>query len=253
MSYSDKAAERGEPGYVWRAGQERRLAMIRRWSDLGGRILDNGAGLGTYLEACGRVNSDSLRVGLEIEYDRAVTALARADGIALGVGERLPFAGDSFDLILSNEVLEHVADDRACAAEMVRVARPGGRIVVFAPNRWYPVEQHGVYWRGEYHFGNIPLVNYLPDPLRDRLAPHVRAYTAGGLRRLFVGLPVRVLHQGRIFGGYDNIVRRSPRLGGALRLALYAVEGTPLDVLGLSHLLVLEKLAPNRADGLAMV
>lgn len=253
MSYSDKAAERGEPGYVWRAGQERRLAMIRQWSDLGGRILDNGAGLGTYLEACGRVNPDSLRVGLEIEFDRAVAAQERADGIALGVGERLPFADDSFDLILSNEVLEHVADDRACAAEMARVARPGGRIVVFAPNRWYPVEQHGVYWRGEYHFGNIPLVNYLPDPLRNRLAPHVRAYTAGGLRRLFAGLPVRVLHQDRIFGGYDNIARRSPRLGGAIRRALYAIEGTPLDVLGLSHLLVLEKLAPNRADDLAMV
>ncbi|RIK20139.1 MAG: class I SAM-dependent methyltransferase [Anaerolineae bacterium] len=226
MTYSDKAAERGEPGYVWRSGQDRRLAMIRQWSDLDGRILDNGTGLGTYLEACGRINPDSLRIGLEIEHDRAVEALSRADGIVLGVGEGLPFADDSFDLILSNEVLEHVADDRACAAEMARVTRPGGRIVIFAPNRWYPVEQHGIYWRGEYYFGNKPLVNYLPDPLRNRLAPHVRTYTAGG----------------RIFGGYDNIVRRSPRLGGAIRRALYAAEGTPLAVLGLSHFLVLEKV-----------
>ena len=240
-NYSDKAAERGEPGYVWRSGQDRRLAMIQQWSDLGGRILDNGTGLGTYLEACGRVNPDSLRVGLEVEFDRAVEALARADGIVLGVGERLPFADNSYDLILSNEVLEHVEDDRAGAAEMVRVARPGGRIVIFAPNRWYPVEQHGIYWRGEYHFGNKPLVNYLPDALRNRLAPHVRTYTAGGLRRLFDGLPVRVLHHGRVFGGYDNIARRSPRLGGALRRALYAAEGTPLAMLGLSHFLVLEK------------
>lgn len=242
MTHSDKAAERGEPGYVWRSGQDRRLDMIRQWSDLSGRILDNGTGLGTYLEACGRINPGSLRFGLEIEHDRAVEALSRADGIALGEGERLPFADDSFDLILSNEVLEHVADDRACVAEMVRVARPGGRIAIFAPNRWYPVEQHGVYWRGDYHFGNVPLVNYLPNALRDRLAPHVRTYTAGSLRRLFDGLPVRVLHHGRIFGGYDNIVRRSPRLGGAIRRALYASEGTPLAVLGLSHFLVLEKV-----------
>jgi len=61
------------------------------------------------------------------------------------------------------------------------------------------------------------------------------------LRRLFDGLPVRVLHHGRIFGGYDNIARRRPRLGGAIRRALYAAEGTPLAVLGLSHFLVLEK------------
>ena len=242
MTHSDKAAQRGEPGYVWRSGQERRLDMIRQWSDLRGRILDNGTGLGTYLEAIGRVSPGSLRVGLEIEHERAVDALARADGIVLGVGEQLPFADDSFDLILSNEVIEHVTDDRAAVAEMARVARPGGRVVIFAPNRWYPVEQHGVYWRGDYHFGNKPLVNYLPNPLRNRLAPHVRAYTGHGLRALFDGLPLRLLHHGRIFGGYDNIVRRSPRLGGAIRRALYAAEETPLAVLGLSHFVVLEKV-----------
>ena len=244
MTHSDKAAERGEPGYVWRSGQERRLEMIRHWSDLRGRILDNGTGLGTYLEAIGRVNPDSVRVGLEIEHERAVAALARADVIVLGVGEQLPFANDTFDLILSNEVIEHVTDDRAAVAEMARVARPGGRVVIFAPNRWYPVEQHGVYWRGEYHFGNTPLVNYLPNPLRNRLAPHVRAYTGHGLRALFAGLPLRLLHHGRIFGGYDNTVRRSPRLGGAVRRALYAAEGTPLAVVGLSHFVVLEKQHP---------
>lgn len=242
MTHSDKAAQRGEPGYVWRAGQERRLDMIRQWSDLGGRILDNGAGLGTYLEAIGRINPAGVRVGLEIEHERAVAALARADAVVLGVGEQLPFADNTFDLILSNEVIEHVADDRAAVAEMARVARPGGRVVLFAPNRWYPVEQHGVYWRDEYHFGNKPLVNYLPNPLRNRLAPHVRVYTGHGLRALFDGLPLRLLHHGRIFGGYDNIVRRSPRLGGAIRRALYAAEGTPLAVVGLSHFVVLEKV-----------
>ena len=248
MTHSDKAAQRGEPGYVWRAGQDRRLAMIRQWSPLSGRILDNGTGLGTYLEAFGRANPAAVRVGLEVEFERALAALSRADGIVLGIGERLPFATDSFDLILSNEVLEHVVDDRACAAEMARVARPGGRVVVFAPNRWYPVEQHGIYWRGEYYFGNKPLVNYLPDPLRDRLAPHVRTYTARSLRALFAGLPVRELHYGRIFGGYDNIVRRSPRLGGAIRRALYAAEDTPLAVFGLSHFLVVEKTLAKHND-----
>ena len=59
---------------------------------------------------------------------------------------------------------------------------------------------------------------------------------------MFAGLPLRLLHHGRIFGGYDNIVRRSPRLGGAVRRALYAAEGTPLAVVGLSHFVVLEKV-----------
>jgi SAM-dependent methyltransferase len=241
MSYSDKAALRGEPGYVWRSGQERRLAMIQEWTDLSGRLLDNGCGLGTYLQAFGRVNGKATLVGLELEHDRAVEALPSAHLIVEGVGENLPFPGGSFEFVFSNEVSEHVADDRKDAAEMARVTRPGGRIVVFCPNRLYPVEQHGVYWRGQYKFGNIPLVNYLPDTLRDRLAPHVRTYTTATLRRVFAGLPLRELHHGRIFGGYDNIERRYPRAGKAIKQSLYAAERSPLAALGLSHLLVLER------------
>src|SRR5262249_25496780 len=53
--------------------------------------------------------------------------------IAQSVGEDLPFASDSFDLITSSDVLEHIADDRAVLGEMARVARPGGLLVVVVP------------------------------------------------------------------------------------------------------------------------
>ncbi len=242
-AHSDKAAERGEPGYVWRSGQERRLAMVERWAGgrLAGRVFDNGCGLGTWLQAFGRYGRR--RIGLELEPDRAVRAMDFAEGVVLAVGESLPFADHAFDFILSNEVLEHVVDDRQCLAEMVRTLKPGGRVAIFCPNRWYPVEQHGIYWRGRYHFGNIPLVNYLPTPLRNRLAPHVRAYTARDLRRLTRNLPVRVVHHTRIFGGYDNIEFRLPRAGRRLKKLLYLLELTPFNVLALSHFLVLEKLS----------
>ncbi len=47
----DEAARRGHPSYVWRAGQERRLAMVRSWARLdGARILDAGCGVGMYTE-----------------------------------------------------------------------------------------------------------------------------------------------------------------------------------------------------------
>lgn len=241
MTHSDKAALRGEPGYVWRSGQQRRLAMIQQWVDLqGATILDNGCGLGTYLDRFAPYSAQ--RFGLEIEHERAVQAIPTAAGIVQAAGEALPFAAASFDFVFSNEVIEHVADDRLAAAEMVRVTKRGGRILIFCPNRWYPVEQHGIYWRGQYKFGNKPFVNYLPDPLRNRLAPHVRAYTKQGLMRLFVELPVRVVWHGRIFGGYDNIETRLPALGKWIKKMLYATEKTPFAVFGLSHLLVLEKI-----------
>ncbi|MEO0565260.1 MAG: class I SAM-dependent methyltransferase, partial [Chloroflexota bacterium] len=138
-------------------------------------------------------------------------------------------------------VIEHVDNDYQAAREMMRVLRVGGRVVMFAPNRWYPFETHGHYWNGEYHFGNTPLINYLPDPLRNQLAPHVRAYTAHGIQALFGGTPHRVVHHSRIYGGYDNIIARAGAAGRVVRDSLYQLEGTPLDTYGLSHLLVVEK------------
>ncbi len=239
QNHSPLAALRGEPGYVWRSGQERRLNMILEWADLSGRILDNGCGLGTYLRAFQPHSREQF--GLEIEFERGLKAIPFSHGITQGVGETLPFASNQFDFVFSNEVIEHVANDRLYAAEMVRVLRPGGRLVIFCPNRWYPVEQHGIYWRGQYKFGNIPLVNYLPDVWRNKLAPHVRTYTRRGLNSLFNDLPVRQVHHTRIFGGYDNIEHRRPQLGRALKRTLYALEKTPFRLFGLSHLLVIEK------------
>ncbi len=239
---SDKAAVRGHPSYVWRAGQERRFEMTRRWAPLAGRrVLDVGCGIGMYTNAFLRETPHVF--GVEIEHERASEAQGqkRAAGVVQSPGERLPFPDATFDVVFSHEVLEHVADDRACAAEMVRVVRTGGHVVVFVPNWLYPFETHGIFWRGRYRFGNAPLVNWLPTPLRNRLAPHVRAYTAGNLRRLFDDLPVRIVHHTQIFPGYDNIVARAPGLGRTLRAFTYALERTPLRIFGLSHLLIVEK------------
>ncbi len=240
MTRSDQAALRGEPGYVWRSGQDRRLGMIRRWAALRGTVLDSGCGLGTYLDALGPFAE--ARFGHDVEADRLRVALGRSDGVALAVGEALPFAAGTFDFVLSNEVVEHVDDDARYLAELIRVTRAGGHIALFCPNRWYPVEQHGIYWRGRYLFGNIPLVNYLPDALRDRLAPHVRTYTGRRLRGLFDGLPLRIVRHTRIFGGYDNLIARFGPAGRLIRAALHAAERTPLRVLGLSHFVVAERI-----------
>lgn len=243
---SDKAALRGEPSYVWRMGQERRLQMIRRAVPpmaSAARVLEDGCGVGIYLAPLRRAFNTPWVYGLEYDFARAAEAGQRhaPAQVVCGAGERLPYPPNTFDVILSNEVIEHVQDDRQALVEMARVLKPGGRLILFCPNRWYFVETHGIYWRGRYHFGNIPLVNYLPDIWRNRLAPHVRAYTAHGLRRLLAGLPLQIVAQTRIFGGYDNLTARLGPLGRLIRAGLYAAEKTPLNVAGLSHLLVAEK------------
>ncbi len=240
-----KAAERGEPSYVWRAGQDRRLEMIRAAAGerLHGRIFVDGCGLGMYL---GHLAAEAQQaVGLDIEHARTRQALERADQVICGAGERLPFPDNYFDLTLSHEVLEHVQDDRQSVCEIVRTLRPGGRLVLFCPNRGYPFETHGIYWRGRYHFGNKPLVNYLPRRLRNKLAPHVNIYTHRDLERLFAGLPVRYVRRTVIFGAYDNLIARFGPAGKTLRAILQTLERTPLRFFGLSHFWVVEKMGTS--------
>jgi SAM-dependent methyltransferase len=246
----DKPARCGEPSYVWRAGQERRLQMIVKaaGNTISGVTLENGCGVGMYVAHL--APSVKRIIGLEYDFERATEAakssrLYSNAAVLCAAGEALPFPEAYFSLILSHEVLEHVQDDQTAIQEMVRTLHPGGRIVLFAPNCGYPFETHGVYWRGRYHFGNIPLVNYLPRRLRNHLAPHVRIYSRHDLERLFVGLPVRFIERTIIFGAYDNIIARRPYIGKFLRKLLQTLEKTPLGNFGLSHFWVVEKTAPN--------
>lgn len=249
-THSDKAALRGEPSYVWRAGQERRLEMIRQWTktQLQDRIFEIGVGLGAYLSRLS-INSQQA-IGLDVEIERTIEAHQTVEQILCGVGEFLPFPANSFDMILSHEVLEHVQNDRKSVEEMVRTLTPGGRIVIFCPNRGYPFETHGIYWRGNYKFGNIPLVNYLPAYFRNKLAPHVRVYTRKQLARLFEGLPVKFVYRTTIFGAYDNIIARKPGIGKFLRKLLQFLEKTPLKVFGLSHFWVIEKTSKSQSQSI---
>lgn len=240
----ERAVALGHPSYVWRSGQERRLALIRRYASLEGqRILDVGCGIGTYVD---RLREFSDRVyGIDIEEGRLREGVATAPGLALAASEHLPFPDGAFDLVLLNEVIEHVKDDAATVREACRVTTAGGRIVIYAPNRLFPFETHGVYLGRRYIFGNIPLVNYLPGFLRGRLAPHVRAYLFRDLRRLLQGLEARVVVHTYVFPGFDKVSAGSTRLGWLLKAVFHRLESTPLRVLGLSHFLVLEREGPR--------
>jgi SAM-dependent methyltransferase len=73
---------------------------------------------------------------------------------------RLPFADQSFDVVFSNSVIEHVGD-RAQQSEFAReVRRVGVRYWVQAPNRMFPIEPHFLF----------PLFQFLPMTLRTLIA-----------------------------------------------------------------------------------
>ena len=97
----ERAALRGNPSFVWRAGQERRLAMILDAApERLERVLVDGCGVGMYVRA---LQEYAVEVhGLDIEGEHLIGAVENAPGagLVLGRGEQLPYPDNSFDLIL---------------------------------------------------------------------------------------------------------------------------------------------------------
>jgi SAM-dependent methyltransferase len=143
------AVQLGSPAF--RAVVENRWrifsAAIDDWIRAAGappaRLLDAGCGDGinlSYFARLGRERRWSTRlVGadyspLRVDRARAVDAsLIRTSVTALG------FADRTFDVIICNQVLEHVPDDRLAFGELRRVLRPGGLLLVGVPNEGSPL------------------------------------------------------------------------------------------------------------------
>ena len=238
-----EAARLGNPSLIWRSGQQRRLAIIERHVSLAGRrVLDLGCGVGEYVRAFEREGADAL--GCDIEWSRLRDARRRGTRQVLAAcGEALPFRDGSLDVVVLNEVIEHVDDDRATMREVARALAPGGSCVIYAPNRLYPFETHGVQLGRRYVFGLIPFVNWLPRRLRDRLVPHARVYGRGDWAPLLEGAGFELVTHCYVYPGFDNIAHRMPRLARLLRAFCYRAEETPLRRFGISHLLVLRRPA----------
>lgn len=105
-----------------------------------GAFLDAGCGDGRHLAALARSGHRPTRVvGSDIsqrilETARAAAAPLEPELVQANL-EALPFAHDSFDLVLCTQVIEHLLDPAAGVRELARVLRPGGRIVLTTDNQ----------------------------------------------------------------------------------------------------------------------
>jgi SAM-dependent methyltransferase len=91
-----------------------------------GRLLDVGCGNRPY-EPLLRGVSDY--VGIDINAQNGRPTLS-------GMAYALPFAASSFDTVFSTQTLEHVEQPHQAVAEMARVLRPGGYLILTAPQTW---------------------------------------------------------------------------------------------------------------------
>jgi ubiquinone/menaquinone biosynthesis C-methylase UbiE len=107
----------------------------------GASVLDVGCGLGQDVQALARlVGPGGRAVGVDSSVTMIAEARQRAEGSGLpvefvaGQAERLEFPDGSFDGCRAERVLQHVEQPGHVVAEMARVLRPGGRMVVLEPD-----------------------------------------------------------------------------------------------------------------------
>jgi len=125
------------------------LGQDRRWRTAvvdavaprpGERILDLAAGTGTSSEPFARAGA----VVVPCDFSQGMLAVGKRARPRLpfvaGDGTRLPFADDSFDAVTISFGLRNIVDPDAGLREMLRVTRPGGRLVVceFSSPTWAP-------------------------------------------------------------------------------------------------------------------
>ncbi|WP_409469156.1 methyltransferase domain-containing protein [Streptomyces sp. HC307] len=150
-----------KPADVWREADDAKkfldqaaivLASVKRELDdmlrvtTGSHVLDVGCGTGADVRAIARrVGPGGRVVGIDSSEQLIAQATPAGPGAAEveflhGEAGSLPFAADTFDAARAERVIEHVPDPAAAVAEMLRVVKPGGQVLITDPDHglWAP-------------------------------------------------------------------------------------------------------------------
>lgn len=218
---------------------ERRARLVAdHLPETAGAVLDYGCGNGAQTIAF--VREDRLVVGVDVDrgfLDEFGRVIAERDLRASPLqydGKTLPVLRGVIDTLVSFEVLEHVPDERAALAEMRRVLKPDGRLVLTVPNRWWLFETHGANlpllpWN------RVPFFGWLPKRIHDRYA-RARNYTRGDIVRLLIEAGFCVSRVSYVTAPMDVLRWHAARR--ALRATLFAGDTTRLPVLATAILVV---------------
>lgn len=223
-------------------------AQVIRAGDV---VLDVGSGSGTdLLHAARDTGPRGEAIGLDVTAamiakcrTQAATADARNVRVLEGSAERIPLPDDSCDLVLMFLVLHHFEDRGAAAAEIRRVLRPGGRVIVRSTfrdrlaglllwHRFFPgalrVEQRMFPSLAEVIglFDTVGLRVVALDQVRETMAPNLAAYA----QRLRL----------RAISTFEHLTEDEIERGFAALQAAVDADRTPQPIESDSDLLVLE-------------
>jgi SAM-dependent methyltransferase len=163
----------------------------------GGAFLDVGCDDGARTLSFARAAGSDRIHGVEIVPERAALAAGRGiEVVAADLNRRLPYDDETFDVVCSNQVIEHLADTDTFVAELRRILRPGGFAVTSTENLaswhnvlalvpgWQPFSLTNVS-RQRLGLGNPLAIHRAADGLELESWQHLRVFAHRGLRELF--------------------------------------------------------------------
>jgi len=230
---------------------KRRLKLINQYIDFKNKtILDAGCGTGDYLIKF----LDSSPHVYGIEYDPEKVRIFQslnipAAKVKQGDIEHSGFEENKFDLVLLNEVLEHVPNDFHALKEAYRILKPNGILALFSPNRFYPFETHGVstkknHLKIPYY---IPFIPYIPIHLGNKIFIYnARNYFPWELKRNVEQNNFKIIEQTCVWQTFENISGSSPKMivytSPFLRALSFCLEKIPLvRWFGISQCIIAQK------------
>lgn len=153
------------------------------------KVIDVGCGAGRHSFEAYRRGADVVAFDRDADELRSVDAILKAMAengeapeaasakVVHGDALKLPYPDETFDCVIASEILEHVPQDDAAIAELVRVLKVGGTLAVSVP-RWLPER---VCW-------------LLSDEYHANEGGHVRIYRASELRGKISGGGMELIH-----------------------------------------------------------
>jgi ubiquinone/menaquinone biosynthesis C-methylase UbiE len=154
---------------IQRHWQRRRHSIVLLWARGHERVLDAGCGSSVIVQSLNNA------IGMDFLFPKLRFLRRYSIPVAQGSAFALPFKDDSFDCLISSEVIEHVAFDDTLFTEMRRVLKADGTLILGTPDYatlgWRIIEPiYGFLIPGGYHAEHI--THYTQSTLTDILQRH---------------------------------------------------------------------------------
>ncbi len=235
---------------------QKRVALMQEWVELRDRnVLDAGCGAGGYVDFLYSLGANV--EGIEFEKNKVNQWHAAHPGgqrVKQGDLSQIDYGDAVFDVVLLNEVLEHVPDDNLALNEIHRVMKPGGILFLFSPNRLHPFETHGFISKKTGRATQILktfLLPYVPTHiLTNWLQPWARNYWPSELRELVTRHDFEIVAHDFVWQTFENNSGYQPQfvklLAPLLRGSFQIAEQIPgIRMLGVSQLIVARRKAAS--------